>query len=152
MESEAARQRLATMVSDRRKKLILSRRGAAKLAEIHTHTWTAVEQGTRSPQDSTREKMECLLGWASGSITAILDGGEPTLAEPSTTIDSATLAVFARQVLLKVQSIIDLEAPPVPQVDQIHVVVSTYKNSEAELRRHAQAATTGSGRDQVAAR
>lgn len=46
---------------------------------------------------STYRKIESTLGWAEGSIMAILRGGEPTVAEPSTT--PATTAREADQAV-----------------------------------------------------
>jgi hypothetical protein len=57
----------------------MSVRTAADQGGVARGTWTALEEGTRRTADSNYAGIEHALDWATGSVVAILRGGEPTL-------------------------------------------------------------------------
>jgi transcriptional regulator with XRE-family HTH domain len=66
-------QRLAQAVRDRRLKLGLSVRAAAKKAGVDRNTWMSVEDGSRTLQDRNYAKFEHALDWPDGAIEARLN-------------------------------------------------------------------------------
>ena len=72
------REALGAAIKARRLALNLSVNAAAKAARIDRATWTAAETGTRQTEAYNAGRIERVLGWAAGSIEAILAGGEPT--------------------------------------------------------------------------
>ncbi|MFT2014651.1 hypothetical protein ACMA1D_02200 [Streptomyces sp. 796.1] len=81
---EAALQRLAGHVTQRRVALRLHKSDAAKAAGITINTYNQVEAG-RPVRALTYGSIEPMLHWAPGSCLAILKGGSPTLVEPGGT-------------------------------------------------------------------
>jgi lambda repressor-like predicted transcriptional regulator len=71
--------RLTRLVVARRRELGLSIRGAATTAGLARNTWTTLENGTHRLTDRSYSTVEATLGWAPGSIAAILAGGDPAL-------------------------------------------------------------------------
>lgn len=55
----------------------LSERAAAEKAGMARNTWAALERGSRRTQPHRNADIELTLNWGSGSVEAILDGGEP---------------------------------------------------------------------------
>lgn len=55
---------------------------AARIADVNTKTWRALEEGTRATRDSRYASIERALNWRPGSVNTVLDGGEPTPAPP----------------------------------------------------------------------
>jgi hypothetical protein len=74
--------RLAQAVKDRRLKLGLSTRAAAAAAGINRATWASTEDEERRLSEHLWSGVEQALGWARGSIAAILRGGDPVTVEP----------------------------------------------------------------------
>lgn len=74
------RERLASEIRSRRIDLGLSVQKAAQLAGgIARNTWSGIETGRNRTQERHHAGIERALGWAPGSIAAILDCGEPTV-------------------------------------------------------------------------
>lgn len=78
------RHKLAECVRGRRLQLGLSVRTAADQAGVARGTWTALEEGSRRTADNNWAGIERSLGWAPGSIAAILSGGDPRMARAAT--------------------------------------------------------------------
>lgn len=101
----AARERLGRHVRTRRRELGLGIKDAAARAGVSRMTWDGLENATRATRDRNYARIEHALQWVSGSIEAILDGGEPTtvtdLADrpspggPSDDFEAAILAIEA---------------------------------------------------------
>jgi transcriptional regulator with XRE-family HTH domain len=85
---DEGRQRLAQAVQHRRQQLGYSVRTAADASGLARGTWTALEDGSRRTTDNNYAAIEETLGWAPGSITRTLAGGQPT--ETGTTADLPT--------------------------------------------------------------
>lgn len=79
-DATANRQRLADHVKNRRLSLSLSVRAAAERAGMARNTWTSLEDSTRRTAETAYAGIERALAWETGSVRAILDGGEPTPA------------------------------------------------------------------------
>lgn len=77
-------ERLASAIEDRRSELGLSLREVAQLADITGETLRAVRKGSNDPSPLTRRGIEKALDWKAGSVAAVLAGGEPTVADRST--------------------------------------------------------------------
>ncbi|GAB1695155.1 helix-turn-helix domain-containing protein [Krasilnikovia sp. M28-CT-15] len=75
---DEARTRLADLVTKRRQALGLSVRAAAEASGLSRITWGALEDGSRRTGDSKFAGIERALKWDSGSVAAILNGGDPT--------------------------------------------------------------------------
>src|SRR3954453_21941659 len=97
--SDQARQRLGELVLARRHELGLSLREAARRAGIMRPTWTGMEHGSRRTAAYNFAAIERALDWRSGSIEAVLAGGQPhtSLAPTSSTEASAAGGVAAGQ-------------------------------------------------------
>lgn len=76
----AALERLARAVSNRRTQLGMTKISVADQAGITITTYGNVEAG-RSVRDTTYGKIEPVLGWAVGSCSDVLKGGNPTVIE-----------------------------------------------------------------------
>jgi transcriptional regulator with XRE-family HTH domain len=87
--SDQARQRLGELVLARRHELGLSLREAARRAGIMRPTWTGMEHGSRRTAAYNFAAIERALDWRSGSIEAVLAGGQP---EASHSLTSSTEA------------------------------------------------------------
>lgn len=72
---EVPQHRLARLVKERRLKLKLSVRAAAKAAGIDRNTWSSLEDGSRVLQDRNYAKVEEALNWPTGEILRILSPG-----------------------------------------------------------------------------
>lgn len=83
--------RLAAVVKARRLELGLARNKTAQAIGISKDTWQRVEDG-KPVREMNYAKIDPALGWAVGSCTAILDGGEPVVAEESKEKPGAILA------------------------------------------------------------
>lgn len=71
------RQRLGDQVRRARGSVPLTE--AAARAQVSPTTWRGVENGTAATvRATTYRSIEQVLGWESGSVTRILEGGEPT--------------------------------------------------------------------------
>ena len=71
-------ERLATAVRKRRGELKMSQDDLAAAASLSSSTIRHIESATRNtPNSRSMRLIEGALGWASGSIDAIRDGGEP---------------------------------------------------------------------------
>lgn len=60
---------------------------AAQAAGIDRATWSSAEKGDRATQPHNWAGIERALDWKTGSIAAILDGGEPTPADADADVD-----------------------------------------------------------------
>lgn len=72
---------LAEVVGARRRELRLSKEEAARRGSMSVKTWTSVEEG-RPVRDTTHVGVEEALEWERGSVSAVLDGGDPILLPP----------------------------------------------------------------------
>lgn len=82
-QTSSPRQRLAACMDTRREDLRLTWAEVAKKAGVSRETLRQIRNGEGEIRPLTRRGIEDALGWAPGSITAILAGGEPTLAGAS---------------------------------------------------------------------
>ena len=123
-------QRLGDQVRDRRNAIGLKQHQAAERAGISLPVWGVVERAERTRyRKSTFRAVERALGWASGSVEAILAGGEPTLLETSGAVlqpatssaqGEVSAPVEARVSALEVEvaairRILERYAPPEPE-------------------------------------
>lgn len=76
------RARLAQAIRSRRQQLRLTQSEAAIRAGVMRNTWIGAESGGRATQGRHYAGIETALGWASGSIDAILAGGDPAPGDP----------------------------------------------------------------------
>ena len=101
---------LGTTVRRRRITLGMSISKAAREAGISRATWTAVEDGSRETEPYNYGLVEKVLGWAPGSIEAVLAGGEPTELDgyetPGST-DSETAAGNADRVIAAIVEVLN---------------------------------------------
>lgn len=81
MDEQDGRRRLAEIIKTRRLERGLSTSKAAQAAGIDRATWSTAESGTRRTSEHNWAGIERALGWRTGSIAEILQGGEPTLAD-----------------------------------------------------------------------
>lgn len=72
------RRRLAEQVRARRLELGISVRAAATQAGVARDTWIGLEEATRRTAETSYAAIEKTLQWETGSISAVLAGGEPT--------------------------------------------------------------------------
>ncbi|MGY1439463.1 helix-turn-helix domain-containing protein [Streptomyces reniochalinae] len=79
---QAALTRLADLVARRRTELGLTQIATAREAGLTKTTYRQVEAG-HSVRDSTYGKLEPALGWAAGSCSEVLQGGDPVVISPS---------------------------------------------------------------------
>lgn len=98
--SDDARARLADEMDDRRVQLGLTWRQVASLGLISYETLRAARKGKGDIASLTRAAIEKGLRWAPGSVSAVLDGGVPTLAVeiPAQAYEAAVAAEQARLV------------------------------------------------------
>lgn len=80
MDERGERDVLAKRVRARRQELGLSVRAAAQAADMDRNTWSYLEDGSRRTSEFKYAGIERALQWEPGSVTAILDGREPTPA------------------------------------------------------------------------
>jgi hypothetical protein len=83
MISPEARERLASQMDDRRLELGLRWRDVAKAGGVSYEALRDVRKGTGGIRRLTAHAIETGLQWEPGSVTCILDGGEPVPADPS---------------------------------------------------------------------
>ena len=81
MISPEARERLASLMDDRRLELRLRWREVAEAGGISYEALRDVRNGKGGIRRLTERAIEAGLQWAPGSIAQILDGGDPVLAE-----------------------------------------------------------------------
>lgn len=74
-------QRAVHKVKARRGDLGMSQQGLAETAGVDIKTVNNFEARGRWPIAQNRAKIEAALGWASGSLQQIAEGGEPVLLE-----------------------------------------------------------------------
>lgn len=86
--------RLDQAMNDRRLDLDLSWDEVAAAARRSVATLRSIRRGTSQPSDLTKRRIENVLQWDTGSIDAILAGGDPTPLErnPEPEPDIADLA------------------------------------------------------------
>lgn len=77
-------ERLDEAMGRRRLELRLNWRQMAERAGCSYTALRAIRRGEYRPAELTALGIDDALGWAHGSVYAILDGGEPTLREAST--------------------------------------------------------------------
>lgn len=75
--SRPDRARVARYVVARRGELNMSQQRLAERAGVDAKTIYNLESGDRWPQPKTRDRIEAALGWYSGDLQRIAEGGEP---------------------------------------------------------------------------
>lgn len=78
---EKSHERLGRLMNERRLDLTLKWQQIAQRAGITVTTLGAVRKGRNAPTADTKHGLERALQWASGSVDAILAGGDPTLLD-----------------------------------------------------------------------
>jgi transcriptional regulator with XRE-family HTH domain len=100
-------QRLATAARNRRRKLGLTTIAVAVAAGISKDPYAKIEAGA-PVRAATYAKVEPALGWAAGSIRAVLDGGDPTLAPTPTDTNHIPAADLSAAVMAALVTATDL--------------------------------------------
>lgn len=72
---------VGVLVVAQRERLGLDAAPFARLAGVDPKTLSSLERGERWPRTKSRNAIESALGWAPGSLTAMLAGGDPLLDE-----------------------------------------------------------------------
>ena len=117
---------LASAIETRRGELGLSLREVAQLAGVTGETLRAVRKGSNEPSSLTKSGIERALSWEPGSVTAVLDGGEPTPIPPHVRIHDVRMTVPAPL--------------PVPTDDELRASGLAPETIEAllDMRRHVE--------------
>lgn len=133
MSQDDARQRLGQHVRRRRTFLGLTIDEAAERGKLSPVTWARVEQG-KKVRDLTYGAVDRVLGWASGSAHAVLDGGEPAIAEDATRTPALTALPGGRPDITDLQAAErQIRALPL-DADRIeHHVAELYKRAGATV-------------------
>lgn len=120
---------LATAVRRRRMQLGLSQYAAAAAAGCNRVTWGHLEKGGRHTSEYLWSGVERALGWAGGSVAAILAGGEPAEATVASTQapPDAPLDIAA-----DVARILGLGLPARARLDLLRALVSLHEEARAE--------------------
>lgn len=124
------RTRLGRAVKRAREALRLSIDGAAEAARMSPVTWSNVEQGKRV-RDLTYAGIERALGWTSGSVDSILDGGAEVPSRPQPARSGRLPADFSlRDEYERIRSLtaISWEA----KFDLLGDVIDLYEQDQAE--------------------
>jgi transcriptional regulator with XRE-family HTH domain len=75
-------ERLGEYIAAARTRLRLTQQQLAEQLDVSVKTVNNLEKGrTGPPRPGTRSKLEDTLGWTTGSVRAVLAGGEPTVTE-----------------------------------------------------------------------
>ncbi|MGH3382350.1 MAG: helix-turn-helix domain-containing protein [Actinoallomurus sp.] len=53
----------------------------ASASRVSIQTLSAIRAGRNRPNERTQRRIEDALGWAHGSITTVMDGGDPATAD-----------------------------------------------------------------------
>jgi hypothetical protein len=88
---------LAEVVLERRRELRLSKEVAARRGGMSVKTWTSVEEG-RPVRDTTYVGVETAMVWERGSVSAVLDGGDPTPLPPQPEAEPVEVDYAARML------------------------------------------------------
>lgn len=102
-------------MDERRLDLGLSWTELADKAGLSDSTLRNIRRGRNAPSALNRRRLEDVLGWRHGSVEAILDGGEPEVAEAadeqpaSDEKDWPTLRAELMQLVEQVDAIIERE-------------------------------------------
>lgn len=81
MTTNVRREYLGEVVESRRLQLRLSKEEAARRSGLSVKTWTSVEAG-REVRKTTYVGVEAAMEWERGSVSAVLDGGDPVALPP----------------------------------------------------------------------
>lgn len=81
---ERSRDEVGAIVKARRLELGRTQADIVAAAKVDPKTYGALESGSRWPQEGSRIKIEAALEWETGSIDAVLAGGEATPIETRT--------------------------------------------------------------------
>lgn len=131
------RERLGRLVYERRRALGLSIARAARDAGINRATWTAIEDASRDTETYNYGPVERVLGWASGSIDDILDGGEPTLQIP-TSVAEPEMARPAETPTPQVEDeaiVKVMQSDKVPESEKPRIIAILIADREREQQR-----------------
>lgn len=121
--------RLSEAMEKRRLELRMKWTQVADRADLSGAGLSAIRRGDRSPSPLTRARIEHALGWAPGSVEAILDGREPTDA---TAGDSSATS----QLVLELRTERDRLEQGLAELDAIGASgTSAYKILSEELGR-----------------
>jgi DNA-binding XRE family transcriptional regulator len=90
--------RLSERMRVRRIELRMNWAELARAANISYEALRSIRRGDYRPGDITARDLDDALGWRRGSVYAVLDGGEPTLA------DQEELASTTEERLAKLES------------------------------------------------
>lgn len=130
--AEVPRVILGMTMAQRRRQLGLSITKAAAAAGIDRATWTSAENGTRTIAVHNRAGVERALGWAAGSVDAVLEGSEPADLPPPTSPVSDDPKLAA-----EVERIQGLPLPAADRIRMIRALVDLYEEQAREGRRTA---------------
>lgn len=120
MTTNVRREFLGETVLDRRHDLRLSKEEAARRGGMSVKTWTAVETG-KEVRATTYVGVEDALEWKRGSVSAILDGGDPTPLEPPVEDEPAEVEYAVRVLeLVRAQYGDDVYRAAIARLDKGH--------------------------------
>ncbi len=138
---------LAEAVTARRVELGLSVRAIVPGSGISRTTWIAIEEGSRRLSRHLWGALERRLGWATGSVQAIINGGEatpieatasPAAAPMTTTSESTSGGRVEMDLSAEVDRIKSLDVDTDTKIMLVQAIVELY---EQRQRERAQART-----------
>lgn len=118
MTTHVGREWLGETVRERRRDLRLSKEEAARRGGMSVKTWTNVEEA-RPVRDTTYVGIEDALEWERGSVSAVLDGSDPTPLPPVEVREPIEVEYAARVLeLVRAQYGEDVYRAAIAKLDQ----------------------------------
>jgi len=77
----------------------------SRAAGISETTWNIAERGMAVSARS-RQRIARALGWTPGSVDVVLDGGDPTLAEPDSVAPSSTDVAQMQEQVARLERVV----------------------------------------------
>ncbi len=105
MTDRAARKRLADCMESRRLDLRLTWGQVAERGGTTTETLRQARTGSTRIMPLTRRAIEDGLGWAKGSVRAVLDGGDPVPLDGHAALDPDEHAILTSRTLSEDQKV-----------------------------------------------
>jgi hypothetical protein len=124
-DPDQQRARLGQLIEQRRKTLGLSLSAAARAAGINRATWVGTERVTRRTAEYNYVAIERVLGWAAGSVDAILAGSEPAAVQ-------GRVGPLSPRVVADVEMVSRLDMPAADRLAMIRSVVALHEEMLAE--------------------
>jgi hypothetical protein len=126
-------QALAHAVKKRRLALGLTATAAAGAAGINRVTWAAIEAGNTRLTERLWAPIERALAWTSGSIAAVLAGGEPTESPARGEAPAVGPAkATAMDLAAEVERIKGLDLAADAKIRLVRAIVELYEQQQRE--------------------